>query len=281
MQDKMKVAVIQMCSACEVRENHEQAAKFISRAVEQGAEFIALPESFNSMARSKNRYDFADQAQNGSSRKFLAKMARRHAIYLSAGVVTQSGLDDKIHNCCLLFAPDGRQLAAYYKNHLFDINLDEKERHAESSYCLPGDQPVTVDCGFGAVGLSVCYDLRFPEYYRLLSDAGVIMMLVPSAFTHPTGLAHWEVLLRARAIENQVFILAPAQWGQHENGRHTYGDSMIVDPWGEIIARKKENTGPAVAELDFSRLRSIRKKLPALKHRRYRVIVPVAPAIKR
>ena len=265
-----------MCSVPESARNFATAEKLIAEAAVQGARWIALPENFNSMARRDDRYRLADSIDDSEARTFLAARAKRHRIYLSAGVFVQSKKIDRLFNRCLVFSPDGEEVAMYQKNHLFDVDLDANDQHSESSYCIAGDRPVTVDCDWGCVGLSICYDLRFPEYYRLLADAGATMILAPSAFTCPTGEAHWEILIRSRAIENQVFLLAPAQWGTHENGRLTYGDSMIVDPWGKILVRRRQGTGVILASLDFDKLRAIRKKLPALEHRRYPVNVQPA-----
>jgi predicted amidohydrolase len=207
-----------------------------------------------------------EQAGNGAIQNFLANLARRHGIWVFGGTLPlESGEPDRIFNSLLVFDPQGNQVARYDKIHLFGFQKGQ-ESYDESVSIKPGvHTPATVETPFGKVGLSICYDLRFPELYRAMGSLSLIV--VPSAFTYTTGSAHWELLLRARAIENQCYVLAPAQGGQHQNGRRTWGHSMLVDPWGEIMAMQAQGPGVVCGELCQERLAEVRESLPALKHR--------------
>lgn len=267
----MRVACLQLCSGDNLAANLNSVALLLGEAAEQGVELALLPENFALMSPDLERKRrFATEEVTGIVVPFLETQVRRHSLYLVAGSLLFSGAEAKLRNRCLVFGPDGRCLASYDKIHLFDIDLP-KERHRESDQVEAGKQPVWLDLLGWRLGLSICYDLRFPELYRRYAAAGCQLLSIPSAFTVPTGEAHWEVLLRARAIENQAFVLAPAQGGQHPGGRRSYGHSLIVDPWGEVLARGSA-VAPAgevlIADLDQERLQQVRERLPALNHRR-------------
>jgi nitrilase len=224
--------------------------------------------------RDTDKLDIAERPGTGPIQRMLAGAAREHGVWLAGGTLPMriDGRDDRVNNTQLVFAPDGSVAARYDKIHLFRFD-DGERRHDEAATLVAGNAPVAftlTDRGGRAwrVGLSVCYDLRFPELYRALMQPPCDMLLVPSAFTHPTGEAHWELLLRARAVENQCTVLAPAQGGRHENGRRTWGHAMAVGPWGEVLAvREEDGAGVVLAELDAQRLLEVRTALPALEHR--------------
>jgi len=265
----MKAACIQMCSGDRLEANLETAAVLLAQAAGQGAELALLPENFAFMGKNDEaKRSVAEWPEASKALVFLSEQARRLSIYIIGGTVALlTSQKPGIRNACSLFAPDGVCLATYDKIHLFDISMPG-ECHHESALVAAGDKPVTVQIGDWRLGLSVCYDLRFPELYRRYSQMGCTMVSVPSAFTVPTGRAHWEVLLRARAIENQCYVLAAAQSGMHSGGRKTWGHSMIVNPWGEIMAECPEGEGLAMAEISLDRLLGVRNMLPALEHRR-------------
>jgi len=265
----MKIAAIQMVSTPDVARNLEAAARLLGEAAAQGAQLAALPEYFCFMGHGDEaKLAIAEPPGDGPIQRFLADAARRHGLWVVGGTLpVRSG--DPLHafNRCCVFAPDGTAAAHYDKIHLFAFD-DGERRHDEARVLRAGGAPVAVQAGPLRVGLSVCYDLRFPELYRALMHPPCDLLCVPSAFTWPTGQAHWELLLRARAVENQCHVIAPAQGGRHENGRRTWGHSMIVDPWGEVLALRAEGEGVVVAELDGARTAAVRARLPALAHRR-------------
>jgi deaminated glutathione amidase len=267
----MRAACLQLCSGDNLAANLDTVARLLGEAVDRGAQLALLPENFAFMggdAGSKRR--LAAEEIPSTVLPFLADQARRHGLYLVGGSVLLEGEGGRLRNSSPVFGPDGSCLATYDKIHLFDIDLPG-ERHRESELIQPGAAAVWLDLPGWRLGLSICYDLRFPELYRQYASAGCQLLSIPAAFTVPTGAAHWEVLLRARAIENQAFVLAPAQGGQHPGGRRTYGHSLIVDPWGEVLARGSAEA-PAgevlIAELEPERLQQVRQRLPALRHRR-------------
>jgi nitrilase len=268
----MKLAAVQMVSAADVGTNLEQAARLIGEAAAQGARFVVLPENFALMASDdSSRQQAAENDGHGPIQDFLAAQARQHGLWLVGGsVLLKSANPARLRSACLVYDERGMRVARYDKIHLFDVTLPHGEQYRESSVLEPGDTPVVMDTPFGRVGLSICYDLRFPELYRHLLAQGAVLMVVPSAFTATTGRAHWEVLVRARAIENLVYVVAPNQGGVHENGRETHGDSMIVSPWGEVLARRSKGPGVVMATLDTERLRQVRQQLPSIEHRRLR-----------
>lgn len=262
----LRVAAIQMASGPSVSANLEEALRLIELAVSQEAKLVALPEYFCIMGlRDTDKLSVREQPGEGMVQSFLSETAKRFGIWLVGGSVPlESSVPDKIYNSCLVYDHEGRQVARYDKIHLFGLELGE-ECFAEEKTIKAGDKVVAIDSPFGRIGLSICYDLRFPELYRLMGKVDII--LAPSAFTAITGKAHWETLIRARAIENQAYVIAPAQGGFHVNGRETNGDSMIVDPWGVVIDRLARGPGVVVATLDRAYQSSVRASLPALEHR--------------
>ncbi len=261
-----RVAAVQMISTPRVDENLQTAARLIADAAAQGAELVALPEYFPIMGLNdgdKVRVRESDGA--GPIQDFLAETACRHGIWLIGGSLPLvAGEAGKVLNTCLVFNARGERVARYDKIHLFGFQKGA-ERYNESATIEPGSQPVAFATPFGRVGLSICYDMRFPELYRALGVCD--LLVIPAAFTETTGRAHWEILLRARAIENQCYVLAVAQGGKHENGRETHGNSMLIDPWGDILDRKLKGPGVVIGAIDHARIAEVRASLPALKHR--------------
>ena len=265
----MKIAALQMVSTPDVDRNLDAAAGLIARAAAAGALLAALPEYFCLMGRrDDDKLAIAEAPGDGPIQRFLAMQARQHGLWIVGGTLPlRTGDAKRVSNSSLVFAPDGTLAARYDKMHLFAFD-NGRERYDEGRVLEAGSQPVALQAGALRVGLSVCYDLRFPELYRALMQPPCDVLCVPSAFTYTTGQAHWELLLRARAVENQCVVLAPAQGGTHENGRRTWGHSMIVDPWGEVLAQQAEGEGVVLASVDAQRLASVREQLPALRHRR-------------
>ncbi|MBS1270613.1 MAG: Deaminated glutathione amidase [Gammaproteobacteria bacterium] len=270
-----RIAAVQMNSSADQASNLEVAAELIDAARQQGASFVVLPENFSVMpAREKDRPSFAEHCGDGPVQLFLSDQARLHGVWIVGGTapIRAAADDARIKATCLMFDDRGRRVARYHKIHLFDVRVSDTESYRESDAFEPGavddDNLICVDTPVGRVGLSVCYDMRFPELYRRLVDEGAEIVTVPSAFTATTGRAHWEPLLRARAIENQIYIVAPAQWGDHASGRQTHGHTMIIDPWGRILAQQSTGNDVIVADIDLRQLKNIRKEFPALSHRR-------------
>lgn len=265
-----KVAAIQMTSGPDVAANLFEAGRLIAQAVEAGAKLVVLPENFYMMPmKDVDRLREIEALDDGHIQNFLAEAARRHKIWLVGGTVPlATEAADKCRSSCLVYNNLGERVARYDKIHLFDVVLKNLEAYTESATIEAGDEVVVVDTPFGRLGLAICYDLRFPELFRQLSEKGAQILVVPSSFTALTGSVHWEVLVRARAIENQSYVIAAAQGGFHVNGRETYGDTMIVDPWGRITNRLSRGAGVVLSEIDLDLLGDIRKNLPALKHRR-------------
>lgn len=266
-----KVAAIQMASGPNVQSNFDSAAKLIEEAVQKEAELVVLPENFALMAMTdEERVAHAEKPGEGIMQEFLSNQARAHNIWLVGGTIPmESDVDGKARAACLLFNDQGEQVARYDKIHMFDVVLqDGSESYNESATTDAGDKAVVVDTPFGRLGLAICYDLRFPELFRIMNDAGMEICVLPSAFTAITGKAHWEPLVRARAIENLCYMVASAQGGFHINGRETYGHSMIVDPWGNVLDRLPTSTGVIVADIDKDFLQRTRQNFPVLEHRR-------------
>ena len=261
-----RVAAIQMVSTPRIEDNLRTAASLIADAVAQGADLVALPEYFPIMGwRDADKIAVREADGSGPIQEFLSDTARRHGVWLVGGSLPlEASVTDKVLNTCLVFDPQGARVARYDKIHLFGFQKGE-ERYNESATIEPGRQPVSFDTPFGRVGVSICYDLRFPELFRALGT--VDLLVLPAAFTEVTGRAHWEILLRARAIENQCYMLAVAQGGRHENGRETHGNSMLIDPWGEVLARRDKGEGVVIGEIDAARIAEVRASLPALSHR--------------
>jgi nitrilase len=264
----VRVAALQMVSGPDVAVNLVAAGALVAAAAAEGARLVALPENFGFMGREESdKLAVREREGHGPMQDFLAAAAREHGVWMVGGSVPLACDDPaKVFNTCLVFDAGGRRVARYDKIHLFGFQ-SEGERYEESRTVMPGDAPVSLATPFGQVGLSICYDLRFPELFRALGNAD--LLFVPSAFTHTTGRAHWEVLLRARAIENLAWVIAPAQGGRHANGRRTWGHTMVVDPWGVICAeRTEEGPGLVVTEVDPGVQARARASLPALTHRR-------------
>lgn len=262
------VAVVQLSSGPDKRRNIAKAVELIERAAAGQATFIALPELFTCLGDPQCIVEQAEPIPGPTSR-MLGELAARLEVTLLAGSMAESsGPSGKVHNTSLLFGPDGRQLSAYRKIHLFDIDIPGKVSFRESDFMLAGKETRVTDTALGKLGQAICYDLRFPELFRNLTDQGAAMLAVPSAFTQTTGRDHWEVLLRARAIESQCYVFAPNQYGALTPKIHTHGRSMIVDPWGTVLATAPDGEGFAIAEIDPKRVQTIRKQLPSLQHRR-------------
>ena len=268
----MKIAACQMVSTPDVGRNLEAAARLVRQAVAEGAGWVALPEYFCLMGRRDgDKLAIAEhpaEQGGGPIQRFLSGAAREHGIWLIGGTLpVHSKVEGRVLNRCCVYAPDGALATTYDKVHLFAFD-NGKESYDEGRVLTPGNAPVALQTGALRVGLSVCYDLRFPELYRALMAPPCDVICVPAAFTHTTGQAHWELLLRARAVENQCYVLASAQGGLHENGRRTWGHSMVIDPWGEVLAVCVEGEGVAIAEIDAARIAQVRQQLPALAHRK-------------
>ncbi len=263
-------AVVQMNSTDSVEGNLREAGKLVRRAVERGAQLVLLPENFAFMrGGEEGKLEVAEPEGEGPIQAFLAETAAALGIYLVGGSVPLKGSSpERVRAACLLYGPDGERIGRYDKIHLFDVDLPTGERYRESATVEPGEEPLLVETPLAKLGVAICYDIRFPELARRLSRKGMEVLLVPAAFTVPTGRAHWEVLLRARAIENQCYCVAAAEWGDHPGGRETYGHSMLVDPWGEVLARLEEGVGVVFHQLSANRLAEIRRRFPALQHRR-------------
>ncbi|MEK6595117.1 MAG: carbon-nitrogen hydrolase family protein [Pseudomonadota bacterium] len=261
-----RVAAIQMASGPSVSANLEEAARLIEEAVSQKAQLVVLPEYFCIMGmKDTDKLAVREQPGEGQIQKFLSNTAKRLGIWLVGGSVPLASSEpDKVYNSCLVYADNGEQVARYDKIHLFGLQLGH-EHYAEEKTIKAGNQVVAVDSPFGRIGLSICYDLRFPELFRMMNNVDII--LAPAAFTAITGKAHWEVLVRARAVENMAYVIAPGQGGYHVNGRETNGDSMIVDPWGVVMERLPRGSGAVVATIDPEYQASLRTNLPALDHR--------------
>jgi predicted amidohydrolase len=262
----IRVAAVQMVSTPAVERNLIEARRLIGEAVARGARLVALPEYFGIMGmRERDKVAAREAPGKGPIQDFLSATARELKVWLVGGSVPlECSAPEKVRNSCLVYGDEGKLVARYDKIHLFSFET-EKERYAEDRTIEPGRDIVTVDSPYGRLGLSICYDLRFPELYRSMGEVDLI--LVPSSFTATTGRAHWETLLRARAIENLCYVLAPAQGGKHENGRETNGDTMAVDPWGTVLERIPSGPGVVVADMDLARMAKVRQSLPALTHR--------------
>ncbi|MET0980837.1 MAG: carbon-nitrogen hydrolase family protein [Telluria sp.] len=261
-----RVAAVQMVSTPVVEENIATARRLVAEAAATGASLVTLPEYWPIMGMTdKDKVAHAEQPGNGPIQDCLAQLAREHGIWLIGGTLPlASGDAGRVLNTTLVYDPQGALVGRYDKIHLFGFNKGS-ESYDEARTIVPGESVGVFDAPFGRVGLSVCYDLRFPELYRAMGECALI--IVPAAFTYTTGRAHWEVLLRARAIENQCYVLAAAQGGMHVNGRRTWGHSMLVDPWGEVKAVLPEGEGVITGELDPAFLAGVRESLPALRHR--------------
>lgn len=263
----VRVAALQMVSTPDPAQNMNTAARLLAQAAEGGAQLVALPEYWGIMGwKEADKLVHAETPGDGPLQSFLAERAREHGIWLLGGTIPLvSDQPGKVRNTLLAFGPDGAQMARYDKIHLFGFTRGAED-YDESRTIAPGSEVAVLETPFARIGLSVCYDLRFPELYRAMGHCDLVVL--PAAFTYTTGRAHWEILLRARAIENQCYVLASAQGGQHPNGRRTWGHSMLIDPWGEICSQQAEGEGVVAGELDRELMASVRASLPALKHRK-------------
>ena len=261
-----RIAAVQLASGPNVKGNLNEAARLIEMAAAQGAKLVALPEYFAIMGlKDTDKVKAREKPGSGPIQEFLSATARKLGVWIVGGSVPlECSNPEKVRNSSLVYDDKGKVVARYDKIHLFGFEMG-KERYEEERTIEPGKDVVTVDTPFARLGLSICYDLRFPELYRAMKEVDII--LVPSAFTETTGKAHWETLIRARAIENLAYVLAPAQGGYHLNGRETHGDSMIVDPWGVVLDRLPRGSGVVAAGVNLQHLRNLRQSLPALTHR--------------
>jgi predicted amidohydrolase len=266
---ELSVAAVQLNSQADVAQNLETCRKLVGRAKERGAEVVLLPENFAFFGPEAEKRAVAESLADGRITRALRDMAREHALSVIGGGFPERSSDAaRPHNTLLVVGADGVELAAYRKIHLFDVELGSGGSYSESAATSAGSSVVVVDVGGFRLGLSICYDLRFPELYRALGEQGAEVLLVPAAFTLHTGKDHWHVLLRARAIEAQAFVVAAAQHGAHPGGRNTYGHSLIVDPWGTVIAEASDGVGLVSATLERGRLEAVRRSLPSLAHRK-------------
>jgi predicted amidohydrolase len=267
-----RVAAIQMTSGHVVSENLGVAAKLLRDAKDAGADIACLPENFCFIGlKDADKLAVAENDGVGEVQDFLKRSARELKMWILGGtIVIRSKSDQRVANTSLLIDADGKRVARYDKIHLFDVTIPGRdEQYRESKHVMPGRDAVLADTPVGRLGMSVCYDMRFPELYRDLVSRGAEWLAVPAAFTVPTGRAHWETLLRARAIENLCFVVAPAQWGTHSSGRETFGDSLIVDYWGQVLSRLPSGVGVITADLDLAQQAESRARFPALDNRRF------------
>jgi len=265
---RWKVAAIQMTSTPDVRSNVERTIRRVRRAARDGAALVALPENFAYLRSEGSPVDFRESLDGPLVGRFREEAARLSCHLLLGSIPERIPRSPRIHNTSVLIGPDGELLAAYRKLHLFDIDAPGRVSLRESRTVVPGDSAVVVKSRLGVFGLSICYDLRFPELYRELSRRGASVLFVPAAFTSYTGPFHWLPLLRARAIENQCWVVAPAQFGRHFRGRRSHGETVVIDPWGEVRARKASGEGIVTAQIDTRRTARVRRDLPCLRHRR-------------
>ena len=277
-----QVAAVQMTSVADVETNLERAEELIADAATAGASLVLLPECFATFG-ARPLADFAKaEYEHGRIRQFLADQALLHEVWLVGGSIPLPlSASGKARASCLVFDPAGQQMARYDKLHLFDVEVADSHRsYRESADYQPGDEVVCVDTPAGRVGLSICYDVRFPELYQALLYRGAGLIVVPSAFTRVTGAAHWEMLLRARAIETQCYILAANQTGQHPGGRETFGHSCLIDPWGDIIDCLPDGEGVVCGPLDSEHTENIRARMPIARHRRFALAETIVPVAK-
>ncbi len=276
----VRVACVQVNAGTEIAPNLEIAGDLVRRARAGGAELIALPENVTMVVLGRGKVlERARPEETHPAVPVFAGLARETGAWLLAGSLAIRLADERVANRSVLFAPDGTVAARYDKIHMFDVDLPGGESYRESATFRPGERAVLAPTPWGGLGLTICYDLRFPYLYRALAQAGASLLTVPAAFTRQTGRAHWHVLLRARAIETGCFVVAPAQTGTHDEGRQTYGHSLIVDPWGEVLADGGEDVGIVTADLDLSRVAAARRAVPSLRHDRpFTPPAPLPPA---
>ena len=263
----LRCAVVQVCAGLDKAGNVARAFELAGRAADDGAELICLPEMFACYGPFESMLEQAESVP-GPTSEMLSEFAGKRSCWLVAGSLFERTPEGRVYNCCLVLSDSGEIVATYRKIHLFDVDIPGGVHYAESEHVTPGDSVVTVDSPWARLGVSICYDVRFPELYRRLADAGAEVVLVPAAFAYQTGSQHLDVLVRCRAIENQVFVIAANQCAEHPGGLKSYGHSRIVDPWGKALASLEDDEGYCVAELSAQRLAQVRSQLPALRHRR-------------
>ena len=265
-----KVAAIQMNSTANLAENLQTAKRLITQAAQQGAQLIVLPEMFPLMgAAETDKLKIKEPLEDGPIQDFLEEQARSNKVWLVSGTIPlMSPAQNRAYAACLVFNDQGEIVGRYDKMHLFDVVISDKEIYQESNTVMPGEAVTVINTPFGKLGLAVCYDIRFPELFRQMFNRGAEIFAIPAAFTVKTGQAHWELLVRARAVENFSYVIGAAQTGQHANGRSTYGHSLIVDPWGEIKAALHAGEGVIVADINLEYLHQIRKNIPIKEHQR-------------
>lgn len=262
-----RVGVVQMVSSANIEDNLSVVHGFFRDAEELKVDLLVLPENFAYMGKSEaDKLQVAEHEGSGPIQDAISKLAKQHNIWVIAGTIALKTRGRRIRASSLVFDGQGQMVARYDKIHLFDVSVSATEAHQESAVIEPGNKPVIVDTPLGRVGLSVCYDLRFPELYQLYLDKGVQILSVPSAFTAVTGKAHWQTLLKARAIENLSYVLAPNQGGLHESGRQTYGHSMIIEPWGHVMSIVQEGRGMIVSDIDLNKQLQLRRQFPCHEH---------------
>jgi len=262
----LTLAAVQMNSTSVLEENLVSARAFIDEACAGGADIIALPENFSLMSETREqRQDAADRVSEVEA--MLSAAAHENGVVIIGGSTPLPAPDGRVTNTCLVFDESGQRIGRYDKIHLFDVSVSSAESYCESRHIAPGESPLALSALGLMMGITICYDMRFPELYRQLAEAGAELFSVPSAFTVPTGRAHWHTLLRARAIENLAWVIAPAQVGEHPSGRRTFGHSLIIDPWGEIVAERAAGTGVIFARLNRDNAAQRRRQFPALAHR--------------
>lgn len=269
--DFLDIAAVQLNSRDDLDENLRTCGELVRRASERGAKLVVLPENFAFFSADAGRRQVAESltGEPGPIRRAMSQWAREHAVTLIGGGLPETGPDPlRPYNTCAVVGPSGELLTSYRKIHLFDVDLADGTHLRESEATAAGETPQVVEVGGFKIGLSICYDLRFPELYRALADRGAELIVVPAAFTLHTGKDHWHVLLRARAIEAQAWVVAAGQWGRHPRDRTTYGHSLVVDPWGTVVAEASDGVGLVLARIERARLEGIRRGLPSLRHRR-------------
>ncbi len=271
MTEQVKIAAIQMATSPNVNANLLEAARLAEEAASAGARLIVLPENFAFIGkRDKDLLNLKESAKGGPLQDFLSSLAKRLNIWLVGGTIPIEAEDaTRVRAACLVYNDQGKRVARYDKIHLFDVHLTETdEQYAESAVIEAGEKPLVIDTPFGRLGIAICYDLRFPELFRAMLDQGVEIIAIPASFTALTGKAHWEVLVRARAIENLSYVIAAAQGGYHISGRETHGQSLIADPWGTVLAKVPRGAAHIVVDLDMDYLKATRRNFPCIEHRR-------------
>ncbi len=262
-----RVGLVQMVSSAKVADNLLQVEHYMAQAKNEQVELVVLPENFAFMGiKDTDKWRIAETYGEGPIQEKISQLAKKFGLWIVAGTIPLKGVGTKVRSSCIVYDDQGLSVARYDKIHLFDVRVSEHEAHQESSTVERGNELVVVDTPVGKIGLTVCYDLRFPELYQQLMIRGAQLFTIPSAFTAVTGQAHWEVLLRARAIENLCYVLASNQSGYHENERQTYGHSMVVEPWGRVLVQKETSVGLVTADIDLQRLQQLRQHFPCIEH---------------